>query len=121
MPLAKGQEGLSLIYEPAPGSLDSNLKFPLDIIFVHGLNGDSRSTWTHKNGTFWPCDLLPNYMPGSRIYSYGYDSKIFFSPSDAEYRDFALDLMEAVRALEFSTVGRVYSVRMMTVLDNLIS
>lgn len=101
---AKGQAGLLLVHEPAPAQPICDDNYPLDIIFVHGLNGDSKNTWTHKNGTFWPRDLLPTSMPGSRIYSYGFDSRVFFSASDADYRDLALDLMESVRALEFSTV-----------------
>src|SRR6185369_9301510 len=27
---------------------------PSAIIFVHGLAGDARSTWTNANGTYWP-------------------------------------------------------------------
>ncbi|KAL4982522.1 hypothetical protein BDW68DRAFT_182459 [Aspergillus falconensis] len=36
----------------------SKRDFNVDVVFVHGLDGDSVSTWT-KDETFWPRDLLP--------------------------------------------------------------
>src|SRR5450432_1070465 len=51
----------------------------IDIVAIHGLNGDVRRTWTHKNGTFWLQDLLPHAMPGARIFTYSYPSPVLFS------------------------------------------
>lgn len=47
-------------------------------MFVHGLTGDRRSTWTDKrNNVFWPKDLLgKDDLPGMRILSYGYDADV---------------------------------------------
>lgn len=48
------------------------------IIFVHGLFGDSRSTWTNENGTYWP-DLLredPTFK-NENIYTFEYSSPKF--------------------------------------------
>jgi hypothetical protein len=55
----------------------------VDICFVHGLNGDWKSSWTHsdeKTGseTFWPRDLLPTDRTvgcSMRILSYNYDTR----------------------------------------------
>jgi hypothetical protein len=100
----KGELGLALLYEPN-ATLDDKIDPAVDIVFVHGLNGDIVGTWTHSNGKCWPKDLLPNAIPGARIFSYGYDSKIFFSTSQSEYRDFALGLVRDLYYLKQNTVG----------------
>lgn len=51
------------------------------IVFVHELNpkGDlehARKTWTHKNGTFWPEELLPKLLSIARILLFAYNSSI---------------------------------------------
>ncbi|SFI56003.1 ABC-three component system protein [Caulobacter sp. UNC279MFTsu5.1] len=51
---------------------------PVDIIFVHGLTGDLKGTWTHSNGEFWPSWLAADF-PAANVYSAGYDSSVFSS------------------------------------------
>jgi hypothetical protein len=46
------------------------------VVFVHGLTGGLKKTWTHEDGTFWPQDLLPNDFPKARIMTFGYDADI---------------------------------------------
>ena len=66
----KGLLGLNLLYSPS---------LPLvDFIFVHGLGGGSRKTWS-KTGSvtdYWPQDWLPKDPAFStvRVHSFGYDS-----------------------------------------------
>ncbi|KAM7211892.1 hypothetical protein V8F06_012734 [Rhypophila decipiens] len=57
----------------------------LDIVFVHGLRGHREKTWTSKSGVFWPRDLLPKDLPGTRVMSWGYDAAVvqFFSSESA--------------------------------------
>ncbi|KAL2865726.1 LipA and NB-ARC domain protein [Aspergillus lucknowensis] len=65
---------LEEVYTP-PGS-------PLiDFVFVHGLNPRARNehafeTWTHENRTCWPRDYLPQDIPNSRVFIYGYNSTV---------------------------------------------
>lgn len=71
--------------------------YSVDIIAVHGLNGDAYSTWRHHpDGTLWLRDLLPKFLPGCRVYTYGYPSKIF-SESTARVQDYARHLLISVR------------------------
>jgi hypothetical protein len=74
---------------------DSDPSLPtyhLDVIALHGLNGDAFNTWTNKNKQMWLEDFLPRSLPGARIYTFGYDSTIF-SRSNADIGDFARKLL----------------------------
>ncbi|KAF6832531.1 hypothetical protein CMUS01_06897 [Colletotrichum musicola] len=66
----KGALGLNLLHEPSEPAVD--------FVFIHGLGGGSRKTWSHsaEAGMFWPKDWLPNEVGFRhvRIHSYGYNS-----------------------------------------------
>ena len=64
--------GLTQVYAPQGGGL-------VDIVFVHGLNGNPYKTWTsEKTKTFWPSALLPPVIEDTkaRILVYGYDADV---------------------------------------------
>ncbi|KAK2628803.1 hypothetical protein QTJ16_001906 [Diplocarpon rosae] len=51
----------------------------VDIVLVHGLNGNPRHTWTAPNGVFWPSQLLPASLKAwqARILVYGYNADVY--------------------------------------------
>ncbi|KAI6082266.1 hypothetical protein F4821DRAFT_272559 [Hypoxylon rubiginosum] len=59
--------GLKEVYNSAQAKVD--------IVFLHGLRGDVLGTWT-KDGVVWPKELLPKDVPESRIFLFGFDSRI---------------------------------------------
>ncbi|KAJ5155542.1 hypothetical protein N7492_008345 [Penicillium capsulatum] len=65
------QFGLTQVYAPRGDPT-------VDIVFVHGLNGHPRDSWTSKSGCFWPVDLLPDVLASQRprILVYGYNANV---------------------------------------------
>lgn len=84
--------GLQIVHQP--GSFA-----PLDIIFVHGLGGDSRKTWSknHDPGLFWPGLWLPHEpdIGKARVLSFGYNSNFKHGSAKGLYNiaDFAKELL----------------------------
>ena len=66
---------LETVYEPR------DISGPIsDIVFVHGLNGHPRASWSWCGfdgitTTFWPAAFLSRDVPRSRILTYGYDTE----------------------------------------------
>ncbi|KAK4182677.1 NACHT and WD domain-protein [Podospora australis] len=89
----KGPIGLTTLYEPEGPSI-------VDLVFVHGLNGGSVSTWT-RNGDkslFWPKEWLPNdhAFSDARIHTFGYDSS-WSHESILNIHDFATALLVSIK------------------------
>ena len=70
----------------------------VDVVAVHGLQGDAYKTWTHENHTLWLRDMLPTEVPSARIMTFGYESAVAFSNSVSGIRDKALDLLNRLSA-----------------------
>ncbi|KAL8993737.1 MAG: hypothetical protein Q9169_006119 [Polycauliona sp. 2 TL-2023] len=104
---AKGPLGLNTLYVPADDTT-------ADLVFVHGLGGGSRSTWT-KNGEsslYWPQEWLPN-DPGFRdvsIHSFGYNSN-WEKESSLNTYDFSKSLLESIH--DCPLVPRTKNVRIL--------
>jgi hypothetical protein len=43
----------------------------VDVVAVHGLQGDAYETWTHENGTMWLESIAPDKIPFDRIMTFG--------------------------------------------------
>ncbi|KUI54142.1 Vegetative incompatibility protein HET-E-1 [Cytospora mali] len=91
----KGPLGLTTVHDPGPDRV-----VVADIIFVHGLNGGSQSTWSKSNkpSHFWPKAWLSAdnaFREDVRIHSFGYSSGLG-RESVLNIRDFAKSLLAAV-------------------------
>ncbi|KAL8821675.1 MAG: hypothetical protein Q9223_000312 [Gallowayella weberi] len=95
-PSRKTSLGLHLIYQPSATSC-------VDIVFIHGLGGDSRKTWSrdHNPELFWPGLWLPleTELERARIFTFGYNAN--FRPGEARsmasITDFAKELLFDLR------------------------
>jgi hypothetical protein len=90
--------GLKIMHEPDPSSPTSNV---VDIIFVHGLGGSARDTWTHPSSkVFWPSLLHEDEtFSDARISTFGYDSNFtnIFAPNNVlDISDFAKQLLDCL-------------------------
>ncbi|KAL8940002.1 MAG: hypothetical protein Q9211_002481 [Gyalolechia sp. 1 TL-2023] len=89
----KGPWGLNTLYVPEDVTV-------ADLIFVHGLGGGSRSTWT-KHGEpslYWPEKWLPNDIGfrDVRIHSFGYNSN-WEKESSLNIHDFSKSLLGSIQ------------------------
>jgi len=76
------------------------------VVLVHGLDslyGDEEAgtvkTWTAEDGTVWPCDMLPGYIPEARVLCFEYNGSIKGTTSVAGIRDHASDLLQCLGEL----------------------
>ncbi|KAK4118645.1 hypothetical protein N657DRAFT_659477 [Parathielavia appendiculata] len=88
----KGPLGLTTLYEPEPP------REPLvDIVFIHGLGGGSRKTWSYSSQPhhYWPRSWLPadNDFLDVRVHTFGYKADW------GERRDSILDIHDFAQSL----------------------
>ncbi|KAH1519722.1 hypothetical protein KXW39_007268 [Aspergillus fumigatus] len=70
--------GILHLHELSPDhetNSEAEWKSAVDIVAVHGLNGDSITAWSGpETGTLWLKDLIPKHIPHARVLSFGYES-----------------------------------------------
>lgn len=92
----KGEKsGLFLISDGRPQKDEMGTEsFGVDIVAIHGLNGDPYETWTdEETQILWLRDLLPDKVPGARIFTYGYPSQLLCSKYKATISNYAENLL----------------------------
>ncbi|KFY81883.1 hypothetical protein V500_11000 [Pseudogymnoascus sp. VKM F-4518 (FW-2643)] len=97
--IAREKYGLFRLANPAAGSLADGARLgtnQIDIVAVHGLNGTADKTWTHENGNLWLEDLAKDF-PGSRVFTYGYASEIYFTMGTGNIDTFSLGLLNDLK------------------------
>ena len=107
----KGPFGLTTLYDPKYTAV-------VDLVFVHGLGGGSRSTWTKSDepSLYWPQEWLPK-DPGFvdvRIHAFGYNAN-WSKESTLGLHDFAKSLLGSIhdsplipRASDVSVIRLLY-------------
>ncbi|KAJ5626814.1 tetratricopeptide and DUF676 domain protein [Penicillium herquei] len=92
-------DGGITVLSPRPQST-ANDQVNVDIVLVHGLNGDAFSTWTVEKPKrcFWPGDLLPPLLPNARIMTFGYNANLFHESVDGRIAEFAENLLAELHA-----------------------
>jgi hypothetical protein len=103
----RGPLGLTTLHKP-DGSV------VLDLVFVHGLNGGSKSTWS-RNGDislFWPQEWLPKdeAFRDVRIHTFGYSSSVT-SESILNIQDFARSLLASIHDSPSIPLGETVGAR----------
>jgi hypothetical protein len=88
------------------------------VVFVHGLGGSSRTTWSHDRDPdfFWPLKFLP-FEPDineARILTFGYNAN--FRPGSGRNKmsvlDFAKDLLYDLKYSQDESVPELENLRM---------
>jgi hypothetical protein len=92
--------GLKVLTEPRTAQSASSKK-TVSIIFVHGLGGSSKETWSHEvSKTFWPTLLREeDNLENLRVSTFGYDANFtnVLAPKNAlGIADFAKQLLDAL-------------------------
>ncbi|KAN0067445.1 TPR-like protein [Elaphomyces granulatus] len=84
--------GLEVLYPSK--AVDAKHRIHADLIAVHGLNGDAKRTWTHREtNAFWLQDFLPQDVQNMRVMSFGYNASAAFGNTTATIADHARDLL----------------------------
>jgi hypothetical protein len=100
--------GLTPLHQPSD-DVRPDGHYPVDIIALHGINGNLVTTWEEQKpgGRLWLRDFLPGEFPGARIYTFGYDARLFFSLGTGDIDSFAKSLLDDIKNVRVEREVRV--------------
>ncbi|KAF2469566.1 uncharacterized protein BDR25DRAFT_343591 [Lindgomyces ingoldianus] len=70
-----------------------------DIVAIHGIGGDAYRTWTASNGALWLSDFLPKDIENVRVFSFGYDARVWPTRAKGTVESFARSLLNDLRIM----------------------
>jgi hypothetical protein len=76
----------------------------ISIVLIHGLNGDSISTWTSTvTKSCWASDLefLPPLFPTARVLTFGYNANIMKNAVEGRITEFAENLLGELEGVRY--------------------
>lgn len=107
--------GLFPLHPPilTPRDVEDGETNSVDIVAVHGITGDAYDSWTHCNGNLWLRDLVPEDLPGLRVFSYGYPAEVFCTLNAGDLGAYARSLLEGLKRERRKEEVRIpYNLRM---------
>jgi hypothetical protein len=72
---------------------------PVDIVAVHGTTGDVNTTWERgypSSDSNWLTYPLSYQMPGTRMFGFGYDARVFWAEGEERLDVVARGLLEKI-------------------------
>ncbi|KAI9860949.1 MAG: hypothetical protein M1813_005628 [Trichoglossum hirsutum] len=93
----EGREGLQILPPPSDESDTAGAGPTVDVVFIHGLRADPIRNWD-KDGFVWIRDALPAALLTARIMTFGYNANVVGDTARGRIRDFALQLLVALKA-----------------------
>ena len=90
---------------PQLNGVEAQETYILDIVALHGIDGDAYKTWTHENGKLWLRDFVPKGLPGARVFSFGYPAEVLFSRGTDNLESYARSLLEDLKRERRKEVG----------------
>lgn len=92
--------GLLKLWPETSDSIDPTVDQHLDIIALHGIKGHRTRTWTDPvTNLLWLRDLLPESIPGIRVFSFGYAAEVVGARGSGNIASFAGELLEDIQAV----------------------
>jgi len=69
-------------------------------VAIHGIGGDAYRTWMASNGALWLRDFLSKDIENVRVFSFGYDARVWPTKAKGTVESFARSLLNDLRMMQ---------------------